>query len=311
MGFDRLSVEFLLHEHRHRAIAGKLLTIGRQTIGFTPQDIIALIKATGTQLRADAVSKLDERTVHEHSDRGYISDEGFFSLFSSATLAALDVTDYEGAEYIHDMGLPVPPSLESQFDFIVNGSCLDNIFDPATAIKNVSRMLKPGGRAFHFEWGNSHASAYLKYSPDWFMDYYAINNFADCKVYVINFPNSIDVSMDGTIRPGHVQRSPYSVEAWLFDPIVTYGGQVGYECSFLDVFTRYFVLVVAEKGEDSLSDVSPVQKHYRGDPAAHAPYITAAQRFAASPRSIFSNGRPVPLVTSISPYPVLRCVAVW
>lgn len=311
MGFDRVTVEFLLHEHRHKPITGKLLTIGRQTVGLTPQQAIELIKESGTSLRDDAVMEIDKLTVHTPAEGGFISDVALFSLFSTAKVAALDVTDYEGAEYIHDMGVPIPPSLKEQFDFIINGSCLDNIFDPATAIKNVSKMLKPGGRTLDFEWSNSHATAYLKYSPDWFLDYYAINNFDDCKVYLINYPNSIDMDLDGRHRPEFFSRRGHHCEAWHFDPLVINHGQIGFECSSVDVFNRNLVLVIAEKGNNSTSDVSPVQKHYRGSPAAHAPYIAAAQRFTSSSRPVFSNGRVVPRVAPISPNPVLRCVAVW
>ena len=70
---------------------------------------------------------------------GFISDASFFRLFSNATYHCLDVSDYEGAEIVHDLCQDVPENLHEQFDVTVNGSCLDNIFDPATAIKNMSK----------------------------------------------------------------------------------------------------------------------------------------------------------------------------
>jgi 2-polyprenyl-3-methyl-5-hydroxy-6-metoxy-1,4-benzoquinol methylase len=51
----------------------------------------------------------------------------------------------------------MPAGLQGQFDFIYNGSVLDNAFDSAAYVRNVSRMLKPEGVAFHYE-GAQHAA---------------------------------------------------------------------------------------------------------------------------------------------------------
>ena len=83
----------------------------------------------------------------------FISDDSFFRLFSNATDHCLDVSHYEFAEIVHDLCQAVPENLYEQFDFIFNWSCLDNIFDPATAMKNMSRMLRPGGRCLRVRGG--------------------------------------------------------------------------------------------------------------------------------------------------------------
>jgi hypothetical protein len=59
---------------------------------------------------------------------------------------ALDHSNYEGAEIIHNLTTPVPPELRKRADFILDGSPLDNVFDPATVITNFAEMLRPGGR---------------------------------------------------------------------------------------------------------------------------------------------------------------------
>jgi 2-polyprenyl-3-methyl-5-hydroxy-6-metoxy-1,4-benzoquinol methylase len=59
---------------------------------------------------------------------------------------AVDVSPYEGAEVIHDLNQPLPDRLRGTADFIVDGSVLDNVFDPATGLRNLTEMLRPGGR---------------------------------------------------------------------------------------------------------------------------------------------------------------------
>jgi hypothetical protein len=46
------------------------------------------------------------------------------------------VSPYEGAEIIHDLNRPVPDKLKESADFIVDGSTLDNVFDPAMVLRN-------------------------------------------------------------------------------------------------------------------------------------------------------------------------------
>ncbi len=89
-------------------------------------------------------------------------------MFCDADVIALDVSDYEGAEIIHDLNTPLPNKYRSVADFIFNGSCLDNLFDPAMAIKSMSKMLRPGGRVMHVEHGSPIQGAFLCYSPEFF-----------------------------------------------------------------------------------------------------------------------------------------------
>lgn len=310
MGLDRVNAEMLLFEAAYKPITGKVLTIGRQTIGLTAPEAKNLILEYGLPLLHDA-GELDSRTVGWNQAKEYITDISFFKMFSNAEVHALDVIDYEGAEVICDLNSPISHTYKENYDFIVNGSCLDNIFDPATSIKNISELLKPGGRVYHFEWGNSHAAAYLKFSPDWFLDYYAINNFKDCKVYIRYSPNSVGVNIDGTKTSQFAQRSSNALEIFHFDPLRVINGIVGYDDSNISAFGRWYVEVIAEKGQQSTSGVSPIQKHYRPNPEAHQPYIDSVQSFQRSRRPLFSRPSPYRVNNFENISDRLRCVATY
>jgi len=285
MGLDQSHIEMLLFEHRYKPIRGELLTISRNTIGMTFGGVKKLLQEMGTPIRPEAQVELDKDTVHTHGSLELISDKCFFSLFSDAHLSVLDVSDYEKADIIHDMSLPIDSSLENRFDFIINGSCLDNIFDPVVAMKNTSRMLKPGGRLFQFEWTNSHPTAYLKCSPDWFVDYFAVNQYADCKAYFVHF---FDLEEQGFTTG----KGGSGLDIYLYDPLVYSGDVIGYQCSHVNSFRPAMTMIVAEKGMNSTWDKSPIQIHYRFDPWHRETCLASAERFRTSPRPIFSrNGR--------------------
>lgn len=304
MGMHVIQTKLLLSEHRHKPIRGRVLTIGRQSICFSMSILRRLLDDFGIPKRNKTV-EIDSSTVHAFKREDWISDRSFWGEFSDAQISALDVTDYEQAEIVHDLSQPLPRELKNSFDFILNGSCLDNIFDPAQAMRSFSGMLRPGGRVFHFEWGNAHPAAYLKYSADWFMDYYAINKFADCKCYILDFPE-----ITGIDHIEELLNAPYG-DLWQFDPYVVYSGQVGYECSSVRSQSPYLIFAIAEKGTDSGSDLIPIQKHYRG--TRTDAYLKALKKFRSSLRPVFcdAQSRPVNDKPSISDYPVLKLVASW
>ena len=63
----------------------------------------------------------------------------------SRTIKSLDFSDFEGAEIIHDLNVPIPDELIDRFDCIFDGGTIEHVFDIRTAISNVKRMLKIGG----------------------------------------------------------------------------------------------------------------------------------------------------------------------
>ena len=257
MGIMAPIVRLLLREHLRRNFTGRGLLIGRQTIPISPDEAIAIIKEEGISLRAN-VNAIDKST-RSARDRGYIDDGAFFSLFSDMDVTSLDVTDYEGAEIVHNMHEPIPNELENSFDFIWNGSCLDNMFDPSTAMQNTARMLKPNGRVFCMEMTSPHFDAYTMYSNAWFFDYFAVNGFAECQVLNIFF------------SPDDLWSGPYHVfTADSFEARSRLIPTLGME--------KYAMLTfaTAQKGSGSSFDKKPIQWQYRPD---HGDYLKSDENF--------------------------------
>src|SRR5262245_8544862 len=155
-------MQLLRNEHAFRPIDGDLLLIGRQRVEDSEQ-----------------------------------TDKEFFASFCNARFNALDVSPFEGANIIYDLNYPLPPVLHGIADFIFDGSCLDNIFDTGQAMRSLSRLLRPGGRIVLMEHGTpfqgpgAPAGALMTFSPEWFFNFFAINRYADCQVYLGRFPSGM------------------------------------------------------------------------------------------------------------------------
>lgn len=141
MGIHKQIAKLIVAEHARRPIKGRILLIGRQTVSPSEPEIRGYLAEFGLPTRKVLI-EADHDT--RYADEGSISDKTFFALFTDATFSALDVTDYEKADVVHDMNEPIPDHLRGQFDFIYNGSCLDNVFNPAVFLRNCSELLAPG-----------------------------------------------------------------------------------------------------------------------------------------------------------------------
>ena len=257
----------ILKEHKYQAIDGDLLLIGRQSVMLTRDQAGQLIEAEGIAIHPDAFEEIDEGTVGSRGD-GYLTDRSFFSLFCGARVRAIDVSNYEGAEIVHDLNCPVGPEHHGIADVIFDGSCLDNLFDPATALKSISTMLRPHGRAICFEHGTPIQSAMLCFSPEWFFDFFACNDYDDCQVFVCSF--------------GQSMQNPWVVRHWR--PFFEDRGTL--ERSPISFGYDYVTVVVAQKGESSTNDRTPIQGHYRQmHDGGRDAYVDRHVRYQASGRS--------------------------
>jgi hypothetical protein len=256
--------EGIVREHKYRPIVGDVLLLGRQTMQFTPEHACDMLRAEGLEA-VETISAIDAQT-RAGRGHGYITDSAFFQLLGAKSVRALDHADYEGAELVHDLNRPIPDSLAEAADFILDGSTLDNLFSPAAGLENMARMLRPGGRMLSINSGTGHSWPYAMPTGYWFLDYCALNRFADCKVYLIVYERR--------------RRDVFAV-----DPLSRTGPGLA---------TSHVLAVVAfaEKDAGSTWDRMPVQRQYAGAELMHV-YLEQGQRFAASPRPelIRSRGR--------------------
>ncbi len=257
MGITRHLAELLIAEHKYRPISGSVLLLGRQVVLMTPDEAQALVERMGIRLRG---SPIEYGKIYHGGRHDFISDRSFFSLFADAEVRASDVSDHEDADLIFDLAGKLPAETMEAFDFIYNGSVLDNVFDPVSCIRNISQMLKPDGVCFGYE-GMAHSGpAYLKFSPEWFFDYYAINVFADAQLYCCAFDD--------------VHRSPWTTYQW--------DAFVGDDCAPpMPMRGDAVVVAIAQKSAASAVDRVPLQNLYR---PSHEAYLAAFRRFQASPR---------------------------
>lgn len=246
MGIGSDLAEAIVREHSYKPLYGDVLQIGRQTVYLTPKAAIEMLERH--QIAPPNISASEQKLTKNRiaTDLGgvSISDQSFFNLLGVEHIKALDHSDYEGAEVIHDLNEPLPVHLRETADFIVDGSTLDNVFSPSLTIKSLAEMLRPGGRLMAVNAWSAHPTAYVLASPLWLLDYFVVNKFADCKVYVVVY-----------IPPG--------ANAFYCDP----RSQMKGSKPLINFSSPHemVTIMIAEKGASSTSDKVPIQGEYRSD----------------------------------------------
>ena len=244
MGIEYNIAQMVVHEHIRRPINGSVLLLGRQTMSFTPADAIDMIRSSGLSIPERTI-EIDHQTLRSVEGE-FIRDDEFFRLLGVSDFRALDHSDFEGADLIHDLNEPVPEELCGIADFILDGSTLDNVWDPATAVRNVARMLKPHGRFISINMGSNHFTPYIVITPQWLLDYFVVNDFNDCKAYMFIYGDAGELTV---VTPDAAR--------------LTVSGSNTLN-NFVSSATMG-VVVVAEKGPASTWNRNPSQQHYRSE----------------------------------------------
>jgi len=275
MGLLNPVCEFLIIEHKRRPLGPKALFISRQTVPLSLAALRRLLARHSLSDQNTGPVEYDEETWGA-SGRQYVTDRYFMRALGIHDYNALDVTDYEGADIVWDLGQPIPEKYHGTFDFIYNGGCFDNMFNPGVAMMNLSKMLKPGGRMVCMESASSYHPPYLMFSPGWFNDFYVFNSYNSCAVYLASYPGH-DELMHGPWRMRYVN-VPASPNG---GPPRPAEGE------------HLLLVTVAEKGAASSDTIQPIQHEYRTTPELKETFATNQARLRSNAPPLI-NGAPAP-----------------
>jgi hypothetical protein len=190
MGVGSNVMDGLIREAKYRAFGGTCYTLGRPTMGFSPSATNQRFRDLGLDPVGGYASEHDVDDVTSYTRElsfRPIRDTTFFRMLGFHDTKAIDISDFEGAEIILDLNKEIPDELAGTCDLLVDGSTLDNLFDPVNALHNTLKLLGPEGRVCLSIQGNysTHFTGipYLIITPIWIYDFFVANRFADCQVY--------------------------------------------------------------------------------------------------------------------------------
>lgn len=171
MGVSKTSA-FLLNELSVKGmLKGDLLQLGVQRISRDSKTLInSHVVQENVKPRVKAVS----------SKKQFWHNLGFESVTS------LDYSDFEGAEIIWDLNLPLNDSFSERFDVVFDGGTMEHVFDTSSVLGNIGKLLKVGGLVIHeVPSSNSVDHGLYSFSPTLFRTYYSNHHFELIEILLI------------------------------------------------------------------------------------------------------------------------------
>jgi hypothetical protein len=235
MALGRDIVDAIIREHSYRPITGVVLLIGQQSLALSRDEALEL-------MREHSVDVGNDMQQHANDESGGMSAAAFVGLLGASELRTLGVSA-DSTNIVHDLRMPIADQLKPCADFVIDGGVLTDNFSPTVVLRNYASLLRPGGRLIAINNLSAHFDPYTIPSTSWYLDYCVINAFADCKVYVLEYP------------PGQPARAFCLDIDCLLDPAREIR-------AFLSPHETA-VILFAEKGAASTTDEMPIHAHLR------------------------------------------------
>ena len=160
MGLNASKINMLLEAKQDGVNFFHTLTLGRQIISLTKSEYKSVCKRYNFKCNKDSI---DEFIAQEYAD------QFICNILNIDKLSIMDISDYEGAQIIHDLNFDIPVQLEKKYNVVIDGGTLEHIFNFPVAIFNCMKMVKEGGSIFIFSMSNNHCGhGFYQFSPELF-----------------------------------------------------------------------------------------------------------------------------------------------
>jgi SAM-dependent methyltransferase len=234
MAISKAAAALLFELKTTQVLAGTVCQLGKQTILVSADKINQVAEKFGFQA---------ESSAEELPWTGNADDSFLFKLLGFDKVDSIDAEDFENATYVFDLNSELPESLHNCFDAIYDGGTMEHIFNLPQVLKNIHKMLKPGGLIMHLSPSNNHIDhGFYMFSPTFHYDYYSSNNYKVIRSNIVEYsPN-----------PFNTKWKIYNYESLCLEHLA-FGG---WDSSML------LVWFVAQKTEASTDNIFPQQARY-------------------------------------------------
>lgn len=189
MGIPSSQYRLLMRICKQRPFNGAVLQLGRQDIAMSDEDMQLIANEEDFHLEvvmADYVYRESRFNGFRSMDDGY-----FFRRLGFSTVHSLDVSDYEGANILHDLNLPISPESNyiGKYNLIFDGGTMEHLFHIPNLLQNVFNLLAVNGRIVHCVPVNVFNHGFYNFSSCLFEDFYTANNFEINECWIMRMPH--------------------------------------------------------------------------------------------------------------------------
>lgn len=190
MGLLLSHLHLLAIEQERYPIKGDVLTLGQHEIYETLEGVKKIFISHGIKpkILKEGFDTKNKIFKYAGTPRGELFTNGYatLSMLGAERVFASDVSDYENPDYLIDLNYDVDEKYYEKFDMVLDSGTLEHIFDISTALSNIVKMVKKGGRIFLIlPCSNFVDHGFYSFSPILFFDFFRINGFSNFNCYLI------------------------------------------------------------------------------------------------------------------------------
>jgi hypothetical protein len=137
MGVNGDGARFLGLAARSGADYSRTISPGRQSLFADESDVCAAL-----DLAQRPLSSLEVRAISRPST---MHADGLIRALGADVIDALDYSDFEGANIVHDLNEPVPSELHGRYSLVFDGGTSEHVAQFVTATENAMKMVADGG----------------------------------------------------------------------------------------------------------------------------------------------------------------------
>lgn len=159
MGIDIETARFIMRGAKQYVSGNRILTVGRQNLQTGQQELKNLFDEFGipTDRRPDF--------SWNHGANPYA--DPLFECLGASVIESIDVSNYEGAQLVHDLNLPIPNDWKRSYDLVCECGSLEHVFNFPIAVTNCLGMVKQGGRLLWVTPANNFfGHGFYQFSPE-------------------------------------------------------------------------------------------------------------------------------------------------
>lgn len=161
-----------------------VLQLGKQGGIASIKQINKISRTLGLDFKYEPPSKYDFY-------RNYPTGDQIFKNLGFNVIDSIDITNYEGANIVHDLNIPISDSFISEYDLVFDGGTTEHLFNQITALSNIHKLLKTGGVVVHYTPANNYLDhGFFQPQPSFYYEYYLANGYEIIDSYLIEAPRN-------------------------------------------------------------------------------------------------------------------------
>lgn len=170
-------------------IFGEILLISKLRLYLHPKEIITINSLLPSNLN----------DLFENYQFGDFAEFYLSKILDNINITTIDYSNYEGANLIHDLNVPISSDFYNKYSLIVEGGTLEHLFNFPVAIKNMMLILKRNGfLIINTPSNNQSGHGFYQFSSELFYRVFSIENgFEIKKIYFLksSYP-SVELSIN-------------------------------------------------------------------------------------------------------------------